>query len=82
MWSLRKFGLQSDTSEKVRQQSSKYITVLYRLVETCEYGDLRNEMLCGRIVEGLPYQTLSEKLQMDANLTLYRAKGPYCKKKR
>ena len=31
----------------------QYITALYHLVETCEYGDLRDEMLRDRLVVGI-----------------------------
>ena len=52
----------------------EYITVLYELVETCEYGTLRDEMLRDRLVVGIRDSALSDKLQLDASLTLEKAK--------
>ena len=50
-----------------------FITDLHNLAEFCEYGDLRNELICDRIVVGLRDKKLSEKLQMDYELTLEKA---------
>ena len=52
------------------ESSEQYITALYELVETCEYGGLQQEMLRDRIVVGIRDQALSERLQCDAELTL------------
>ena len=52
----------------------QYITALYRLIESCDYGALKEEMLRDRIVVGIKDVTLSERLQMDADLTLEKAK--------
>ena len=51
----------------------QYITALYHLVETCEYGDLRDEMLRDRLVVGIRDSAMSQKLQMDPELTLEKA---------
>ena len=48
----------------------QYIAELHRLVETCEYGDLKKDLLRDRIVVGILDRTLSAKLQMDPKLTL------------
>ena len=50
-----------------------FITSLYCLVEYCEYGTLRDEMIRDRLVVGLQNAKLSEKLQMDAKLNLETA---------
>ena len=42
-------------------------------METCEYGDLRDEMLRDRIVVGIRDSATSQKLQMDPELTLEKA---------
>ena len=52
----------------------QYITTLYQLIETCKYGTLKDELLRDRCVVGIRDTALSEKLQMDATLTLDRAK--------
>ena len=52
----------------------QYITDLYRLAETCEYGDMTSQMIRDRLVVGIQNLKLSEQLQMDPNLTLETAK--------
>ena len=47
-----------------------FITDLYGLAEHCQFGLLHDEMIRDRIVVGLADQKLSEKLQLDADLTL------------
>lgn len=43
-------------------------------METCEYGALRDEMMRDRIVVGIADSSLSERLQMNKDLTLEKAK--------
>ncbi len=50
-----------------------FITSLYSLAEHCGYGTLRDELLRDRIVVGIRDLRLSEKLQLDSNLTLEKA---------
>ena len=52
----------------------EYITTLYSLIETCNYGDLKNELLRDRLIVGIRDAKLSESLQMDVELTLETAK--------
>ncbi|GBM60645.1 hypothetical protein AVEN_73317-1 [Araneus ventricosus] len=47
-----------------------FITALYTLSEHCEYGVLHDELIRDRIVVGILDKNLSEKLQLDADLTL------------
>ena len=56
------------------ESSEQYITALYRLVEACEYGRLRDEMLCYQLVIGIRDVALSKHLQMDPDLTLEKVK--------
>ena len=56
------------------EASEQFITDLYRLAEDCEYGDLKDQMIRDRIVVGIRDRALSEKLQMDPDLTLEKAK--------
>ena len=58
----------------------QFITNLYQLVEHCEYGDLRDEMIRDRIVVGIQDSALSERLQMDPDLTLEKAKKLVCQR--
>ena len=53
-----------------------YITrcALYKLIETCEYGMLKEEILRDRLVVGIRDKRMSEKLQLEAYLTLESVK--------
>ena len=46
-----------------------FITALYTLAEHCGYGELHDEMVRDRIVVGIRNGALSEKLQLNADLT-------------
>ena len=48
----------------------EYITKLYALIKMCEFNELRNEMLQDRPIVGIRDKGLSEKLQLDTDLTL------------
>lgn len=50
-----------------------FITALYVLAENCKYGALHDELLKDRIVVGLRDTSLSERMQLDADLTLEKA---------
>ena len=56
------------------EPAEQYIAVLYNLAENCEYGGLKNEMIRDRLVVGIRDSALSERLQLDGNLTLDKAK--------
>ena len=51
-----------------------YITVLHQLADTCEHGDIKGEMIRDRLVVGIRDELLSERLQMESDLTLEKAK--------
>ena len=65
-----RFNRRNQLGELIEQ----YITALYRLVESCDYWTLKEEMLRDRIVVGIRDVALSERLQLDAKLTLEEAK--------
>ena len=50
-----------------------FITTLYGLAKHCDYGALHDEMIRNRLAVGLRDAALSEKLQMDADLSLQTA---------
>ena len=52
----------------------QYITVLYGLVEKCEFRDFKEELLRDRIVVGIRDKALSDRMQMDPDLTLEKVK--------
>ena len=56
------------------ESAEQYIMQLYRLAETCNYGDLEAEMIRDRLVVGIRNGQLSERLQLDPDLTLEKAK--------
>ena len=56
------------------ESAEEYITTLYSLVETCDYGPLKEEMLRDRLVVGIRNAQLSETLRMDPDLTLEKTK--------
>ena len=55
------------------ETAEKYITELYALAENCNYGDFRDEMIRSLVV-GIKDAALSQQLQLDAELTLEKAK--------
>ena len=63
----RRNQLEGETAEQ-------YITVLYGLLETCDYGDMADQMLHDRIVVGIRDVALSEHLVLEADLTLEKVK--------
>ena len=56
------------------ETAEEYITALYRLVKTCNYGALKENMLWDWLVVGIRDTNISKYLQMDAELTLEKAK--------
>ena len=50
-----------------------FVTALHGLAEHCNFRDLKEELIRDRMVVGLRDATLSEKLQMDPDLTLEKA---------
>jgi len=61
-------------SQQQDETAEKYIMELYRLADNCDYGALRDEMICDRLVVGIRDMALSQQLQLDAELTLEKAK--------
>ena len=56
--------------QKAEETVEAFITALQKLLETCEFGDLKNELIRDRIVVEIGDCKLSEKLQLDKDLTL------------
>ncbi|XP_061906727.1 uncharacterized protein K02A2.6-like isoform X2 [Entelurus aequoreus] len=50
-----------------------FITAVHTLAEHCEFGTLRDELIRDRLVVGILDARLSERLQLDAELTLEKA---------
>ena len=56
------------------ESAEQYTMALYSLAANCEYGTLESEMIRDRLVVGIRDAALSERLQIDAELTLEKAK--------
>ena len=54
--------------------AEEFITSLYSLAANCQYGNLRDGMIHDRLVVGILDTSLSECLQMDADLILEKVK--------
>jgi len=50
-----------------------FITALYALAENCNYGALHDELLRDRLGVDLGDSTLSERMQLNRDLTLEKA---------
>ena len=61
-------------NQREGETAEQYIMELYALAEYCEYGDLKDEMIRDRLVVGIRDAALSQQLQLDAELTLEKAK--------
>ena len=52
----------------------QFVASLYNLAVDCNLGELKDELIRDRIVVGIKDASLSERLQMDPELTLEKAK--------
>ena len=52
----------------------QFITEMHRLGDNCEFGEMKEELIRDRLVVGIRDHALSERLQMEAELTLDKAK--------
>lgn len=55
------------------ESAEAFITAVHKLAEHCQYGILKEEMIRDRLVVGIKDHALSEKLQLDSELTLTKA---------
>ena len=61
-------------NQREGESAEDYIVALYDLADNCDYGELQSEMIRDRLVVGIRDTALSERLQLDADLTLEKAK--------
>ncbi|ETW98423.1 MAG: hypothetical protein ETSY2_42830 [Candidatus Entotheonella gemina] len=61
-------------TQREGESAEDYIVALYDLADNCDYGELQSEMIRDRLVVGIRDTALSERLQLDAELTLEKAK--------
>jgi ribosomal protein L44E len=55
------------------ETAEQFIRELHQLAEDCDYGDRTKEMIRDRLVVGIKDSRLSERLQLDPDLTLDKA---------
>ena len=60
-------------SQQENEPVEAFITDLFNLAEHCNFGYLREELIRDRIVVGIRDKNLSEKLQLESDLTLEKA---------
>ena len=63
-------------NQRIQQEGElveSFITDLYALSETRNYGELTNEMMRDRIVVGIQNDSVAERLQIEHELTLDKA---------
>ena len=48
----------------VGESAEQYVTALYQLAENCNYGKLKSEMICDRLVVGIRDDNLSQQLTL------------------
>ncbi|UYV67627.1 hypothetical protein LAZ67_5001401 [Cordylochernes scorpioides] len=56
-----------------REPVDEFITSLYKLAESCEFEGLHEQLIRDRIVVGVRDKALSERMQLDSELTLEKA---------
>ena len=61
-------------SQKEEESVEQFITSLYSLAESYDYGAMKDEMIRDCIVVGIQDNSLSEHMQMESDLTLEKAK--------
>ena len=60
-------------NQRAGESVDSFLTDLYGLARYCNFGALKEELIRDRIVVGFQNRKLSEKLQLDPNLTLEKA---------
>ena len=60
------------------KSAKQYIVELYNMVEHCNYGDLKSEMIQDHHIVGILSKFLFERLKLNLDLTLEKAKKMVC----
>ena len=50
------------------ESAEHFITVIHRMAENCEFGNMKDELIHDRIVVGIREDSFSKCLQMEAEL--------------
>ena len=56
------------------ESADHFITEIHRLADNCEFGDMKDLLIRDRLVVGIRDGALSERLQLESDLTLNKAK--------
>ncbi|UYV63647.1 hypothetical protein LAZ67_2005162 [Cordylochernes scorpioides] len=64
---------QLENYNKEGEKVNEFITALHSLAEHCNFGMLHDELIRDRIVVGVRDRALSERMQLDTDLTLVKA---------
>ncbi|XP_018403211.1 PREDICTED: uncharacterized protein LOC108780116 [Cyphomyrmex costatus] len=59
--------------QEAEESVDSFVTALYSLAETCEFGTIKNELIRDRIIIGIRDTRVSEKLQLINDLTVDKA---------
>ncbi|UYV77093.1 K02A2.6-like [Cordylochernes scorpioides] len=59
--------------QEEREPVDEFITSLYKLADSCEFEGLHEQLIRDRIVVGVRDKALSERMQLDSELTLEKA---------
>lgn len=54
------------------QEANETVDDLFKLAQSCHFGDLHEELIRDRIVVGVQNMKLSEAMQLQPKLTLYK----------
>ncbi|UYV64758.1 K02A2.6-like [Cordylochernes scorpioides] len=60
-------------NQEDREPVDEFITSLYKLADSCEFEGLHEKLIRDRIVVGVRDKALSERMQLDSELTLEKA---------
>ena len=66
--------LNAFSTEQQGESVESFINSLYNLAKGCEYEAMKREMICNHIIVRIHDSKSSERLQLDAELTLEKAK--------
>lgn len=59
------------------ESAELYITAIHQMADKCEYGAMKEELIRDCLVVGIHDKALSERMQMEAGLTLEESKNTY-----
>lgn len=65
--------LTKEDSKQASETVDSFVTSLYALSESCSYGALHDELIRDGLIDGLRHNSLSERMQLDKDLTLEKA---------